>query len=154
MVTTYYAEAAKLALTPRRLTARAVTRIEDSGLDALVELAAGPRGPVDPGEDVALADQTGSGKTLCFALPAIVHINAQDYLLAGDGPIALMLAPTRELALQIKAECDKFGASSQIKSTCVYGGVLYANSLSPLQGFYLTAAAWLLLHLAKEDGQA
>ena len=48
---------------------------------------------------------------------------AQEQLAAGDGPIAVMLAPTRELALQIKAECDKFGASSQIKNTAVYGGV-------------------------------
>jgi len=35
----------------------------------------------------------------------------------------LVLAPTRELALQIKVECDKFGASSEIKNTVVYGGV-------------------------------
>jgi ATP-dependent RNA helicase DDX5/DBP2 len=33
------------------------------------------------------------------------------------------MAPTRELALQIKEECDKFGASSGIKNTVVYGGV-------------------------------
>ncbi|RYG59676.1 DEAD/DEAH box helicase, partial [archaeon] len=41
----------------------------------------------------------------------------------GDGPIVLILAPTRELALQIKVECDKFGCSSDIKNTVVYGGV-------------------------------
>ena len=41
----------------------------------------------------------------------------------GDGPIVLVLAPTRELAVQIKQECDKFGASSEIKNICVYGGV-------------------------------
>ena len=35
----------------------------------------------------------------------------------------LTLAPTRELAVQIKGECDKFGRSSSIKNTCVYGGV-------------------------------
>jgi ATP-dependent RNA helicase DDX5/DBP2 len=35
----------------------------------------------------------------------------------------LVLAPTRELAVQIKEECDKFGASSDIKNTVVYGGV-------------------------------
>ena len=40
----------------------------------------------------------------------------------GDGPIALVLAPTRELAVQIQQECAKFGASSRVKSTCVYGG--------------------------------
>lgn len=47
----------------------------------------------------------------------------QPYLQPGDGPIVLVLAPTRELAVQIKQECDKFGASSEIKNTVVYGGV-------------------------------
>ena len=47
----------------------------------------------------------------------------QPYLKPGDGPIVLVLAPTRELAVQIKEECDKFGASSEIKNTVVYGGV-------------------------------
>ena len=75
------------------------------------------------GHDCIGLASTGSGKTIAFTLPAIVHIIAQEYLAAGDGPIALMLAPTRELALQIKAECDKFGASSGVKNTCVYGGV-------------------------------
>ncbi len=41
------------------------------------------------------------------------------YLKPGDGPIVLVLAPTRELAVQIKEECDKFGASSEIKNTVV-----------------------------------
>ena len=41
----------------------------------------------------------------------------------GDGPIVLVIAPTRELAVQIKMECDKFGSSSRIKNTCIYGGV-------------------------------
>jgi len=47
----------------------------------------------------------------------------QPYLQPGDGPIVLFMAPTRELAVQIKGECDKFGGSSQIKNTCIYGGV-------------------------------
>jgi len=42
---------------------------------------------------------------------------------AGDGPIALVLAPTRELAVQIQQECAKFATSSKVKSTCIYGGV-------------------------------
>ena len=85
------------------------------------------------GHDCIGLASTGSGKTLAFTLPAIVHIIAQDYLAAGDGPIALMLAPTRELALQIKAECDKFGASSGVKNTCVYGGVPKGPQLRDLQ---------------------
>jgi superfamily II DNA/RNA helicase len=40
----------------------------------------------------------------------------------GDGPIVLIIAPTRELAVQIQEECHKFGSSSRIKHTCVYGG--------------------------------
>jgi len=75
------------------------------------------------GRDMIGISATGSGKTLAFLLPAMIHINAQPYLQRGDGPIVLVLAPTRELALQIKQECDKFGASSEIKNTVVYGGV-------------------------------
>lgn len=46
--------------------------------------------------------KTGSGKTLAYILPAIIHINNQPRLYRGDGPIALVLAPTRELAQQSK----------------------------------------------------
>merc|ERR1740123_2564689 len=74
------------------------------------------------GRDMIGVAETGSGKTLAFLLPAVVHINAQPLLRPGDGPIALVVAPTRELAKQIKIECDKFGYTSQLKNTCVYGG--------------------------------
>lgn len=74
------------------------------------------------GRDVVGIAKTGSGKTLAFILPAIVHINAQPLLNRGDGPIVLVLCPTRELAMQTQQECNKFGHSSRIKNTCVYGG--------------------------------
>jgi len=51
----------------------------------------------------------------------------------GDGPIVLVLAPTRELAVQIKEECDKFGASSEIKNTVVYGGVPKGKQVGSLR---------------------
>jgi ATP-dependent RNA helicase DDX5/DBP2 len=54
-------------------------------------------------------------------------------LKAGDGPIVLILAPTRELAMQIKVECDKFGSSSRIKNTCLYGGVPKGGQIRDLQ---------------------
>lgn len=75
------------------------------------------------GRDVIGIAATGSGKTLSYCLPSIVHINAQPLLSRGDGPIVLVLAPTRELAVQIQQECSKFGKSSNIRNTCVYGGV-------------------------------
>jgi len=76
---------------------------------------------------------TGSGKTLAFLLPAMIHINAQQYLKPGEGPIVLVLAPTRELAVQIKEECDKFGASSGVKNTVVYGGVPKSRQVRDLR---------------------
>jgi len=75
------------------------------------------------GRDVIGIAETGSGKTLAFLLPCIVHINAQPLLRDGDGPIVLVIAPTRELAIQIENEVSKFAYSSKIKHCCVYGGV-------------------------------
>ncbi|SGZ55545.1 CIC11C00000002612 [Sungouiella intermedia] len=74
------------------------------------------------GRDMVGIAATGSGKTLSYCLPLIVHINAQPLLKHGDGPIVLILAPTRELAVQIQTECSKFGSSSRIRNTCIYGG--------------------------------
>ena len=85
------------------------------------------------GRDMVGVAETGSGKTLAYVLPAIVHINAQPFLKPGDGPIVLVLAPTRELALQIQTECSKFGTSSKIRSTCVYGGVSRGPQIRELQ---------------------
>eukprot|EP00808_Paulinella_micropora_P001216 g35401.t1 len=74
------------------------------------------------GRDLIGIAQTGSGKTLAFLLPAIVHINAQPLLSRGDGPIVVVLSPTRELAQQTLEEASKFGSSSKLKYCCIYGG--------------------------------
>ncbi|VEN43983.1 unnamed protein product [Callosobruchus maculatus] len=74
------------------------------------------------GHDMIGVAQTGSGKTLAYTLPAIVHINNQPQINRGEGPIALILAPTRELAQQIQQVAKDFGSSSYIRSTCVFGG--------------------------------
>jgi ATP-dependent RNA helicase DDX5/DBP2 len=84
------------------------------------------------GRDVVGIAETGSGKTLTYCLPAIVHINAQPLLSPGDGPIVLVLAPTRELAVQIQQEIAKFGKSSKIRNTCVYGGVPKGSQIRDL----------------------
>ncbi|XP_074035866.1 ATP-dependent RNA helicase p62 [Leptinotarsa decemlineata] len=74
------------------------------------------------GHDMVGIAQTGSGKTLGYILPAIVHINNQAPLSRGDGPIALILAPTRELAQQIQQVANDFGSSSYVRNTCIFGG--------------------------------
>ncbi|KZO96559.1 DEAD-domain-containing protein [Calocera viscosa TUFC12733] len=85
------------------------------------------------GRDVVAIAQTGSGKTIAFALPAMLHINAQPLLAPGDGPIALVLAPTRELAVQIQQECSKFGNNSRIRNTAIYGGAPKGQQIRDLQ---------------------
>ncbi|KAJ6612241.1 P-loop containing nucleoside triphosphate hydrolase protein [Mycena sp. CBHHK59/15] len=85
------------------------------------------------GRDVVAIAQTGSGKTIAFALPAMLHINAQPLLSPGDGPIALVLAPTRELAVQIQQECTKFGSNSRIRNTAIYGGAPKGPQIRDLQ---------------------
>nr|AAR29370.1 DEAD box RNA helicase [Zea mays] len=78
--------------------------------------------PMLKGRDLIGIAQTGSGKTLSYLLPGLVHVGAQPRLEQGDGPIVLILAPTRELAVQIQEESTKFGSYSRTRSTCVYGG--------------------------------
>ncbi|KAH1027968.1 hypothetical protein HUJ05_001382 [Dendroctonus ponderosae] len=74
------------------------------------------------GQDMVGIAQTGSGKTLAYILPAIVHINNQCDVQRGEGPIVLILAPTRELAQQIQQVAHAFGKTSRIRNTCVFGG--------------------------------
>ena len=75
------------------------------------------------GRDVIGLAQTGSGKTLAYVLPAIVHITAQPLPGPGEGPIVLVLAPTRELAEQIQKEFNRFGESTQISTVALFGGM-------------------------------
>ena len=86
------------------------------------------------GQNMVGIAMTGSGKTLAFLAPGIVHINHQPYLERGDGPIVLVLAPTRELAQQIQEVAQDFGKSSRIKNTCVFGGAPKGPQLRDLEG--------------------
>uniref|UniRef100_A0A1B0CLN5 RNA helicase n=1 Tax=Lutzomyia longipalpis TaxID=7200 RepID=A0A1B0CLN5_LUTLO len=74
------------------------------------------------GRDLVGIAQTGSGKTLAYILPALVHISHQSRLQRGDGPIALVLAPTRELAQQIQQVASDFGTCTHVNNTCIFGG--------------------------------
>mmetsp|Transcript_51606 Transcript_51606/g.95519 ORF Transcript_51606/g.95519 Transcript_51606/m.95519 type:complete len:585 (+) Transcript_51606:82-1836(+) len=85
------------------------------------------------GRDMVAVAQTGSGKTLGYLLPALVHIAAQPPLRPGDGPIGLVLAPTRELAMQIQMEVMKFTHSTAMRSTAVFGGVSRHGQASDLR---------------------
>ncbi|XP_061715263.1 uncharacterized protein LOC133523606 isoform X1 [Cydia pomonella] len=74
------------------------------------------------GRDMVGIASTGSGKTLAYMLPAAVHIVHQQRIQRGDGPIALILAPTRELAQQIQSVAQAYSARGLIRNTCLFGG--------------------------------
>ncbi|CAO3622193.1 unnamed protein product [Cunninghamella blakesleeana] len=74
------------------------------------------------GRDIIGIAKTGSGKTAAFVLPMLIHIMDQAELVKGDGPIGLILAPTRELAVQIYSEAKKFAKAYGLKVAAVYGG--------------------------------
>lgn len=78
------------------------------------------------GRDLVGIAKTGSGKTLAYMLPALVHITYQKPIRRGDGPIVLVLAPTRELAQQIQTVASDYGINHPqkhtIRNTCLYGG--------------------------------
>ncbi|XP_063715338.1 uncharacterized protein LOC134842782 [Symsagittifera roscoffensis] len=74
------------------------------------------------GKDLVGVAQTGSGKTYAFVVPAILHIKNQPPLQRGDGPIALILCPTRELSQQVAQVAQEFTETSGVRNTCVYGG--------------------------------
>ncbi|KAJ0066961.1 hypothetical protein NL108_006193, partial [Boleophthalmus pectinirostris] len=74
------------------------------------------------GEDLIAIAQTGTGKTLAYLLPGFIHMDGQPVPKSErGGPGMLVLTPTRELALQIEAECGKY-QYKDYKSICIYGG--------------------------------
>jgi ATP-dependent RNA helicase RhlE len=79
------------------------------------------------GKDVIGLAQTGSGKTAAFVLPIA------ERLTHGTGVRALILAPTREIALQTKAFLDLFGADHQLATACLIGGVKLKPQITALR---------------------
>jgi ATP-dependent RNA helicase DeaD len=73
--------------------------------------------PLMQGRDVLAQAQTGTGKTAAFAIPMIERIEAQDV-----HPQALVLAPTRELAVQVAGAIYEFGQNQGVRVLAVYGG--------------------------------
>lgn len=77
--------------------------------------------------------QTGTGKTAAFTLPMLQHLSGRNFSLTPKEPRSLILAPTRELASQIKEQIDKYGAEMKIKSAVIFGGVGQANQVNALR---------------------
>jgi len=78
------------------------------------------------GKDIAGQAQTGTGKTAAFLIATFNHlINNPPEKDTGGNPRAIILAPTRELAIQIHADAETLGAETGFKLHCVFGGADY-----------------------------
>jgi ATP-dependent RNA helicase DDX23/PRP28 len=89
--------------------------------------------------DIIGLAETGSGKTFAFVLPMLVYISKLPPLTGErihDGPYALVLAPTRELALQIEDETRKFASKLGYRVHSVIGGVNYTTQNTLLRDGY------------------
>eukprot|EP00267_Zea_mays_P052371 XP_020405420.1 putative DEAD-box ATP-dependent RNA helicase family protein isoform X2 [Zea mays] len=84
------------------------------------------------GRDIVAVAKTGSGKTLGYLLPGFILLKRLHHN-SREGPTVLVLSPTRELATQIQDEAIKFGRSSRISSTCLYGGAPKGPQLRELE---------------------
>ncbi len=72
------------------------------------------------GRDVIGVAKTGSGKTMAFVLPLLRHIKDQRPLDAMEGPMAMIMTPTRELAVQIHKEMKPFLKVLNLRVRCFH----------------------------------
>jgi len=85
------------------------------------------------GRDVIGIAKTGSGKTIAFLLPMFRHIKDQKPLEGLDGPIGLVMTPTRELATQIHKECKPWLKALGLRAVCAYGGAPIKDQIADLK---------------------
>mmetsp|Transcript_104381 Transcript_104381/g.156329 ORF Transcript_104381/g.156329 Transcript_104381/m.156329 type:complete len:335 (+) Transcript_104381:510-1514(+) len=85
------------------------------------------------GRDVIGIAKTGSGKTASFVWPMLIHIRSQPPLRKGDGPIGLIIAPTRELAQQIYFETRRYAKRFNLRVCPIYGGVPKVEQVKELK---------------------
>ncbi|KAK4099777.1 P-loop containing nucleoside triphosphate hydrolase protein [Parathielavia hyrcaniae] len=85
------------------------------------------------GRDVIGVAKTGSGKTMAFVLPMLRHIKDQDPVSGDDGPVALILTPTRELCTQIYTDLQPFAKALKLRTVAAYGGNAIKDQIAELK---------------------
>ncbi len=99
------------------------------------------------GEDIVAKSQTGSGKTAAFAIPIAEQIEWEE-----NKPQALIIVPTRELAMQVKTECTNIGRFKRVKAAAIYGQSPFAKQkleLSQKNHIVVGTPGRLLDHIEK-----
>lgn len=106
------------------------------------------------GRDILGVAQTGTGKTAAFALPLLNHLASGNPKTVSKRPLALILAPTRELAMQIGDSFEIYGQNLDLSHVLIYGGVGQGKQVDALQAgvHILVATPGRLIDLI-EQGQ-
>lgn len=95
--------------------------IEEKGYTVATRVQAMTLEPALAGKDLVVRSKTGTGKTAAFSIPIVEKVASGDRKTR-----AIMLAPTRELARQVAAECAAIAKYKDIRVTVIYGGVGFA----------------------------
>ncbi|KAF7719338.1 DEAD box Pre-mRNA-processing ATP-dependent RNA helicase, prp5 subfamily [Penicillium ucsense] len=107
--------------------------IERLGFDGLTSVQAQAIPCIMSGRDVIGVAKTGSGKTMAFLVPMFRHIKDQRPLSNMEGPISLIMTPTRELATQIHKDCKPFLKALGLRAVCAYGGAPIKDQIAELK---------------------
>jgi ATP-dependent RNA helicase RhlB len=109
--------------------------LEAAGFTRCTPIQAMTLPPALAGRDVAGQAQTGTGKTLAFLVTLMNRLLIRPALAERkpEDPRALILAPTRELAIQIHKDAVKFGSELGLRFSLIYGGVDYDKQRESLQ---------------------
>src|SRR6476469_6918439 len=86
------------------------------------------------GRDIAGQAQTGTGKTAAFLITVFTRFLRHPRPRPGRGPRCLVVAPTRELVVQIRDDAEKLGKHTGLKTLAVFGGMDYRRQRDALQG--------------------
>ena len=119
---------AELGVCPEILTA-----LKARGYDNPTPIQAGSIPHLLDGADLLGIAQTGTGKTAAFSIPMLQILDEEDQRPRPGHPRALVLAPTRELALQIKDACVSYGSGLRLVTALVFGGVGQMPQVKALQ---------------------
>ena len=114
------------------LSAPLLRAVQEAGYETPSPIQAAAIPPVLSGRDLMGCAQTGTGKTAAFALPMLDRLTANAPRRKG-AIRALILTPTRELALQIGESFDAYGKYLKLRSTVVFGGVGQAPQVEALK---------------------
>lgn len=112
--------------------ARVLQALDDKGFEFCTPIQAQTLPFSLNGQDIAGQAQTGTGKTLAFLVATVHHLLTQDIDSKPNQPRALILAPTRELAVQIASDAEMLLARSGLKLALAYGGDGYDKQLEAI----------------------